>query len=325
MARTMHFGHPQDLVLASVWIVATAVLALLDAGGVLRVAFGVPFILVLPGYLLSVALYPQRHQEAGVTKGEDGQSVEAATQGLDPIERSAIALGLSVAVVPLMALALNFTPLGVRATPLIAALALLNGALLAAAWYRRHLVPPDHRPRVALALGPRPGSTGTQRVTTAVLLLSTLLVAGSAAYVLLKPNPGEPFTEFYVLGATGKAADYPVDLEPGETGLVEVVVKNHEQRRMSYEVRALLVEGEFMAADGSGSSSRQNATRFEAGAQSPYDAWNATLDHGDQFIHRMDVSLPQGDYQLQFLLYTPGDIPFVDVPYRHLHLWIQVE
>ncbi|HZA21889.1 MAG TPA: DUF1616 domain-containing protein [Dehalococcoidia bacterium] len=56
-----------------------------------RVALGVLFVLFFPGYVLVSALYPWREQLQGV-------------------ERIALGLGLSLALVPLLGLALNFTP-----------------------------------------------------------------------------------------------------------------------------------------------------------------------------------------------------------------------
>jgi hypothetical protein len=60
-----------------------------------RVALGVLFVLFFPGYVLVSALYPWREQLQGV-------------------ERIALGLGLSLALVPLLGLALNFTPWGIR-------------------------------------------------------------------------------------------------------------------------------------------------------------------------------------------------------------------
>src|SRR5665648_1005599 len=68
--------------------------------GPVRVVLGLFMVLFLPGYSLIAALFP-------------------AKDDLDGIERFALSVGLSIAVVPLMGLALNFTPFGIRLVPIL--------------------------------------------------------------------------------------------------------------------------------------------------------------------------------------------------------------
>jgi len=70
----------------------------------LRYALGGIFILFLPGAMLITALYPR--------EGE-----------LDGLERLALSIGLSLAVVPLIGLALNYTPWGITLAPIMVSLA----------------------------------------------------------------------------------------------------------------------------------------------------------------------------------------------------------
>ena len=103
----------------SVWFWASlaavvASLALISAtSGValyLRYVFGSALVLFLPGYALIEALYP---------KGE-----------LDELIRFALSIGLSLALVPLTGLALNYTPWGIRLLPVAISLAALTVSLL---------------------------------------------------------------------------------------------------------------------------------------------------------------------------------------------------
>jgi hypothetical protein len=75
-----------------------------------RYALGGVFVLFLPGFMLISALYP---------RGED----------LDGLERLALSIGLSLAIVPLMGLMLNYTPWGIRLEPIVISMALLAEAL----------------------------------------------------------------------------------------------------------------------------------------------------------------------------------------------------
>ena len=72
-----------------------------------RWALGSVFVLFLPGYVTVEALFP---------KGRD----------LDGIERFALSVGLSLALVPLVGLLLNYTPWGIRLTPIVISLTLLT-------------------------------------------------------------------------------------------------------------------------------------------------------------------------------------------------------
>lgn len=75
-----------------------------------RYAVGSLFVLYLPGYSLIEALYPQ-------------------TEDLKPIERLALSIGLSLALVPLTGLVLNYTPCGIRLNPVFTSLSLLTVVL----------------------------------------------------------------------------------------------------------------------------------------------------------------------------------------------------
>ena len=85
----------------------------------LRYVLGSLFILYLPGYALIEALYP---------RGDE----------LEPLERLALSIGLSLALVPLVGLILNYTPWGIRLTPVTISLALLTEFLIVYALYRKY-------------------------------------------------------------------------------------------------------------------------------------------------------------------------------------------
>ena len=85
----------------------------------LRYVVGILYVLFLPGYVLVEALYP---------KGDE----------LTPLERLALSLGLSLALVPLVGLILNYTPFGIRLGPVVASLAALTAGLAIYATYRKY-------------------------------------------------------------------------------------------------------------------------------------------------------------------------------------------
>jgi uncharacterized membrane protein len=84
----------------------------------LRYVFGSALVLFLPGFALIEALYPKRE--------------------LDELTRLALSIGLSLALVPLVGLVLNYTPWGIRLLPVSISIAGLTAVLLCVALKRRH-------------------------------------------------------------------------------------------------------------------------------------------------------------------------------------------
>ncbi len=92
-------------------------------GGVLiytRYLLGSVFVLFLPGYSFIKALFPVKE--------------------IDNIERSALSIGMSLAIVAINALILNYTPWGISTTPLTISLLGLTLALSTVAIVREHQV-----------------------------------------------------------------------------------------------------------------------------------------------------------------------------------------
>ena len=84
----------------------------------LRYAFGSALVLFIPGYSLIEALYPKRE--------------------LDELTRFALSIGLSLALVPLTGLVLNYTPFGIRLLPVSLSIAGLSVIFLVLALVRKH-------------------------------------------------------------------------------------------------------------------------------------------------------------------------------------------
>ena len=88
---------------------------------------GLLLVLFLPGYSLIAALFPGRAD-------------------LDGIERIALRFqGLGIAVVPLLGLALNYTPFGIRLVPVLVVLSVFTVSLAVIAGVRRQGLPEGER------------------------------------------------------------------------------------------------------------------------------------------------------------------------------------
>ena len=112
----------------SLWFWGAALATLLSLGligvtsGVvlyLRYVFGGLLILFLPGFALIEFLYAKKKE-------------------LEDLTRVALSIGLSLALVPLVGLMLNYTPFGIRLVPVAISLALLTVILLVLGLHRKH-------------------------------------------------------------------------------------------------------------------------------------------------------------------------------------------
>ena len=85
----------------------------------IRYVLGSIFVLGLPGFTLIKALFPSKKE-------------------MDTIERLALSIGLSLAIVPIVGLLLNYTPWGIRLTPITLSLLALTVTFATAAILREH-------------------------------------------------------------------------------------------------------------------------------------------------------------------------------------------
>ena len=303
----------KDLILVAFWMVAAVLCIYVPVlnQSFLRVVFALPMILFIPGYVLIAALFPGR-------------------EDLDGIERLALSFGLSIAVVPLIGLVLNYTPWGIRLDPIVVSLVIFTSAMLVIAQYRRSLLSPDQRfvvPFRAIIESARselfePGQSRLDRALSVILIIAIVAAIGTTIYVIVVPKEGEKFTEFYILGPGGKAADYPTRFPVGEEQSLIIGIGNHEYRNVTYTVETILVN---MTFDTTTNTSSINAYR-------PLDSFTATLPHNEtrEFTYNFTVDDRQYN-RLQFLLFNET-VPSSDMTgqdrinasYRDLHLWITV-
>ena len=111
---------PKDLALAILLTLSCMLFVLIPPLNEtpVRVVLGLLLVLFLPGYSLIAALFPGRDD-------------------LDGIEWIALSFGLSIAVVPLLGLALNYTPFGIRLVPILIVLSVFMVLLAVVACVRR--------------------------------------------------------------------------------------------------------------------------------------------------------------------------------------------
>jgi len=319
---------PADLAAILAWVVLTniAVFAPVLSETPLRIVVGLPLILFIPGYALVAALFP----EGGVTPdatSAPSEDDDTPREGIDGIERVALAFGLSIAVVPLIGLVLNFTPFGIRLAPIMIAISGTTILLTAIAAQRRWELPSEERFRVpyrawlktARAELLSPDSRGDAALNV-LLVASILLAVGSVGYAVAVPQQGETFTEFYVLTETDDgelvADDYPTEFTAGDPRPLVVGIGNNEHEQVQYSVIVELHRVE---------TSNNSTTVIE---REPLTRFNPTVTANTtwQQPHTVAPTMTGERLRLTYLLYrdTPPQDPTVDSAYRELHLWVNV-
>ena len=252
----------------------------------IRIILGLPLVLFLPGYSLIATLFPRKDD-------------------LDAIERIALSFGLSIAITPLLGLALNYTPFGIRLSPVLIVLSVFTISFAMGAYVRRSVIPEGNRFVVEFraffnSMKEPFKSTDTKMdgVLSAILIISIILAISMTVYVVITPKEGEKFTEFYVLGPGGKAEDYPTNLTVGEEGEVIIGIVNHEYADVTYQLEATL-NGELI------------------------DKKSIELMHNETWESPFTFRVPRAgeDQKLEFLLFKDG---IMNEVYRSLHLWLDV-
>lgn len=305
-----------------------------------RVVVGLAFVLFVPGYAFVAALFPEAGSPPSGDATESGAEmppeaspktdVQAASdRGIDGIERIALSFGLSIAIVPLIGLALNFTPFGIRLLPILVSVSGFTVIATALAGHRRLALPESDRFRVPywrwLADGRRELLEPASRLDAflnVALVLALLLATSSVVYAVAVPPQGEQFTEFYLLTEDDDgelvADGYPATLTPGEEATLHVGLDNNEHESVSYTT---VVQLERVEGDG-------NETRVTDRVE--VDRWTSTLSHNETRIAPRTISvtnqLTGENLRLTFLLYRDNvpSTPTRETAYRELHLWVTV-
>lgn len=317
---------PADLVAIIVLTVLTVLAVVLP--GVretpIRLVLGLPLVLFLPGYAFVAALFP----EAGNSPTESESSGIRGGRGIDTVNRIGLSLVLSVSIVPLIGLTVNFTPWNIDLKSMLISVSGFTIVCTIVAVRRRHRIPPEARfslpyrtwfatVRTKLfASGDR-----IQMALNVALVLSILIATVSVGYALAVPQEGERFTEFYLLTEddTGElvASDYPEEFVRGETETVIVGIENKEHATIEYTVVVQL-----QRVDGGGDEAevvnRQELDRFQT-----------TVMHDEtwQDRHTVTPTMVGDDLRLTYLLYKdePPEEPTIENAYRYVHFWVDVD
>lgn len=320
---------PTDLVVAlGVLAVGDAVVLAGPQAHPVRTIVGLPILFFLPGYVVLAALFPRVDGwRATDPLGGHVGAVGARDGGVDLVERVALSVGTSVAVLPFVGLAMSVAGVRLGTTEIVETLTI--GIVLVAiiGWARRLTVPPAQRFRVPFgrwATRARQAVFGAPSMLDATLnvalTLAVLLAFTAVGVGVVTHDAGESYSELSLVTATDDgeyvAADYPRSFEQGESRSLVAGVTNHEGDSAEYTVVVQLHH--VRERDGDLTvSQRTQLTTLDVVASPGETVYES---------HDLRPQTSGENLRLTYLLYKdePPDSPTIDDAYRHAYLWVNV-
>jgi uncharacterized membrane protein len=324
--------YPIDIVLCIIWAILLPPVTLLSTDTTVRTILGLPFILFIPGYTLIFALFP----------------IKKGNKGINEIERIGLSFGFSIAITSLLGLTLNYLPWGIQLEPILLSLFFFTVGLGMIALYRWKRTSQDQRFIISLETSHFKSSRTVDNVLTIILALSIFVAGASIIYLIVTPQTGESFTEFYILTANRNSTNYPQNINTGGNTSIILGLVNHEYKVVNYTIEVWLIDESTIFNE----SAQKNETVYN-------HAWfmdklTTTLNHTQITNNKSQIKKweynytfsinKSGHFKLEFLLFTSfqqiysnntqdfgykedskTDIgSIINNAYRELHLWLDV-
>ncbi|WP_210424946.1 DUF1616 domain-containing protein [Halorussus halobius] len=335
-------GLPVDLLAVTGYAVVAS--ALLFQPSVyatpLAVALGLPLLFFAPGYALVSALFPGATPDDADARASDALAAPAGRGGVAPrtptavhqhglsvVERAALGFGVSLALLPVLGVALALSPWSIDPWPVLLSVSAIAVGCSAVGGVRRLRRPPDGRFSLPvrawvgrLRRSLRRGSALDSALTVGLAVAVVLSVA-AMGYAVAAPAPGESHTDVSLLtrDATGElvAEDYPRTFERGASEPLVVEVTNHEGEPTDYSVVAEL-QRVRQADDGSPRVVEDQRLATFTPTVDAGETWRTT--------HEVTPTMTGEGLRLTYLVYegrAPED-PDASEAYRRVHVWVDV-
>ncbi len=282
----MKHKNPFDLLILLIWTIITLFFVLypLSIEPIIITVLSIPVFIFIPGYVMTVALYPKRDQ-------------------LEGIELLALSFGLSIVLIPILGILLNFA-MSLDHFMILIILCIDTIIFTIIAAYRRGKLPdeekfaPFDKILETINEGFEIKTSKSDIIITGLLIFFIVLSIGIVYYVISAPMIGERFTEFYILSPEGNAKNYTTKLTYNSPASVIVGVANNEYYPVNYTVEVALDKNVLT------------------------DTW-FRLDHNQTWEKKMTF-IPDkegSNMELEFWLFKEDDFT---LPYRELHMRVNV-
>lgn len=277
---------PSDMLIILVWTILSFVFIITPIlkDSIIRTILGVPIVLFIPGYVSVASLFPKKTD-------------------LDTIERISLSFGLSIALVPLFGLILNFT-VGIRLISILITLSIYTIILVIATVYSRNRFPENIQfsiqfNKISEIINNEIPKNKMDLILTITIMLTIILAISGIIYIITTPKMGEKFTEFYILGNSGNAENYSTELKLNSTTTLLTGVVNHEYSVVNYTIQIVLDE-DILSTE------------------------KLVLKHNEIWQNNISF-IPDKvgvDKKLELFLFKENNFT---IPYRRLHLWTNIK
>jgi uncharacterized membrane protein len=268
-----------------VWLILGVILVLDLNNNVavfLRFFLGLIVVVYIPGYFLQTAIFSTNHL-------------------LSSLERTVLSVGLSLGVIPVLALILDKFSLGFRLPVVAVSLGLVTFILALSSWLLRIRVPRENR--YLFLPEPRAVRLAIPTVRVGSIPLIALALLGGVGVGLgvsnaVLPKPAALVTEFFILDSEGGTSDYLKEVVVGTNVSVSSVIVNHEGDTQTYRIDVVANDQILATSE------------------------PISLANNEQVEQAVSFQLDTiGERQMiEFNLYRTDET----IPYRTVHLWVNV-
>lgn len=288
-------GKNTDLKIISLWMIVSVIFVVFSGlqsaelstplSIFLGILLGIPVVLFFPGYILTATLFPKKDD-------------------LNVIDRIALSIGTSIAIIILLGLLLSFvfeissiSIVTILCVYMIVSIVIvivnreklekLSGkfSLFSVEFDKNYLVN---------CLMPKCNPILSVMVTSFLIL-----AIGSSYYTIITPKIGERFTEFYILDPYG-TDEYPTNLS--FSNVILIGTANHERAPVNYTVQTVL---------------EKTILSSENFVLNNDEVWEKNVSINLQALPVQDTN--KVNMELKFLLFKNDNLT---TPYRSLHLWV---
>lgn len=291
-------GVPLDLKVILIWLLVTPVFIFAPylSGSFLRPIIAIPMVIFIPGYMVVAILFPEKTDISG-------------------IERIAVSVGLSIALVPLVGLVLNYTVFGIRLVPVVLLLEIITLILWVIAYQRKIAtgLADSVVPNVRNLGSVLRGMSGTEKILSYLLIGCVVMALGTTLFVFAVPRTSDQFTEFYLISLDSKPISDSITANIGDTIPMSVGIRNQEFRTVDYTIEVYLTKADF--------SDMRIVSSFPV-----------RLEQNEIWEGQVNVTVPDASFGRVDILLFAGGVPQPDITgmnrvatsYRNLYRWLSV-
>ena len=159
---------PIDILFCFVLSFILLPVVLFNLNNTFQLIIGIPFLFFVPGYIIIFILFPFKRTNKGIRL----------------IERLILSMGISIAIVPLIGLILNYTRWGIRLETVLFSIFIFVICSGFIALYRWYSLKPKYRFIISIDLTFKKSKSKIETIFTIILIASIIISVLSVIYVI---------------------------------------------------------------------------------------------------------------------------------------------